>query len=87
MKFVERFIKSGIVILLFLISFMAYSQPPFTPPGQGQRPPAGNPPGPPCGVPGRPCPPIPLSEGIGFLIAAGALIGVKKIYARTKAEN
>ena len=80
MGFVIKYLKAGIFISLLFVSTVMFAQPPFTPPGQG-----GNPPGNPCpGPPGTPCPQIPLTGGIGFLIAAGMIIGIRKIY---KSEN
>lgn len=50
---------------------------------------ASGPPGPPTGPP--PCwpPPctIPVDSGIGFLIAAGIALGVKKLYALHKTSQ
>ena len=90
MRFVYNYIRAVALIIFLLTAFMANAQPPITPPGQGGTPPGlgGRPPGPPCGVPGGdPCPPIPLSDGFGFLLVAGALIGVKKIYSDSKKKK
>jgi len=48
----------------------------------GGSPPAGSPPagGPPCWAP--PC--VPIDGGIGILLAAGAFVGVRKIYRSTR---
>ena len=76
MGFVIKYLKVGIFISFLFISTAIFAQPPFTPPGQG-----GNPPGNPCpGPPGTPCPQIPITGGIGFLIVAGMIIGIRKIY-------
>ena len=67
-----------LAVLVFVMGneFMAFTQ--VTPPGG--PPPGGPPPGgvgtdPPCWNPE--C--IPIDGGVGFLIAAGAVLGVKKI--------
>lgn len=72
------------MIVLIFISTSVFSQPPFTPPGQG-----GVPPGPCRGLPSDPppCPQIPISEGIGILIAAGIFMGAKRIYLESKKKK
>ena len=72
---------SNIAITIFFIigiSFYNFSQPPTSPangnPPAGAGPPGGNGNGP-CWDPQ--C--IPIDGGIGFLIAAGAMLGYKKI--------
>ena len=57
-----------LTFMLILISISTYGQP------AGGGPPGSNPP--PCWPP--PC--VPIDGGIGFLIALGAAIGIKKIY-------
>ena len=75
MRFVSLYIKSILFIALIIISTHVFSQPGFTPPGQG-----GTPPGNPCpGPPWQPCPQIPIDSGVGLLIAAGIAIGIRKI--------
>ncbi len=67
--------KFGCSLLIgFVFSFNSYSMPG---PSAGS-PPAGSPPagGPPCWSP--PC--VPIDGGIGLLLAAGAFIGVRRIY-------
>ena len=61
-------------LLLFTLSvnFVAFCQPPGGPPPGGQVP-GGT--GPPCWDPE--C--VPIDGGLGFLIAAGAVLGAKKI--------
>lgn len=63
-----------LTLLLFTLSvnFVAFCQPPGGPPPGGQVP-GGT--GPPCWDPE--C--VPIDGGVGFLIAAGAVLGAKKI--------
>ena len=76
MKFKIYSIAHKLGLLLFIIAceFMAFTQggPPGGPPPGGQVP-TGT--GPPCWDPD--C--VPIDGGVGFLIAAGAMLGVKKI--------
>ena len=65
---------------MFGVNFMAFCQPPGGPPPGGQVP-GGT--GPPCWAPE--C--IPIDGGIGFLIAAGAVLGVKKIKDHKKQSH
>jgi len=93
----ERF--GGVIIKIIFISaiffsFNLYAQPGGTPPGHGGTPPGhggtppgqgGGKPGNPCpGPPGTPCPQIPISGGLEFLIVAGMIIGVRKLYKSNK---
>ena len=78
-----KHLKVGIILFLLFISVSVFAQPPFTPPGQG-----GGPPPRPCpGPPWQPCPDIPISGGIEFLIAAGMVIGLKKLYSSNKTKH
>ncbi len=58
------------------ISLINFAQPPGGPPPSTSGP-SGDPP---CWDP--PC--IPIDGGIGFLIAAGAFLGIRKIYTINK---
>lgn len=62
--------KLSLLIFVLGVNFMAFTQPPGGPPPGG---PTGG--GPPCWDPE--C--VPIDGGLGFLIAAGAVLGVKKI--------
>ncbi len=64
--------KLGILFFVVACEFMAFAQPPGGPPPGGSVP-AGT--EPPCWDPD--C--VPIDGGVGFLIAAGAVLGVKKI--------
>lgn len=66
------FIFTGFGLLVNAMPGPAAGGPP------GGSPPVGSPPagGPPCWSP--PC--IPIDGGIGILLAAGAVIGVRKLY-------
>lgn len=66
--------KLGVLLFIVTCEFMAFTQggPPGGPPPGGQVP-TGT--GPPCWDPN--C--VPIDGGVGFLIAAGAVLGVKKI--------
>ena len=72
----------SIALRLFLLAFTAgmglvsLAQPTTGPPPGGGGP-AGDPP---CWDP--PC--VPIDGGIGFLIAAGAFLGVRKLYGMYK---
>ena len=71
-----KHLKVGIILFLLFISVSVFAQPPFTPPGQG-----GSPPPRPCNGNGPwGCEEIPITGGIGFLIAAGMIIGIRRIY-------
>jgi len=65
--FIEKLIT---LLFVLMINIIAFAQPPGGPPPGG----AGGT-NPPCWDPE--C--IPIDGGVGFLIAAGAVIGVKKI--------
>ena len=79
MGLVIKYFRVGVVITLLFLSSLAFAQPPF--PG----PPGGGPPPHPCpGPPWMPCPQIPISGGIEFLIIAGMIIGIKKLYDKNK---
>ena len=80
MGLIIKYFKVGAVITLLFLSSLAFAQPPFTPPGQGGEPPPHPCPGPPW----APCPQIPISGGIEFLIIAGMIIGIKKLYDKNK---
>lgn len=77
MRLITRFIKYGLIIPLLFLGTIILAQPGFPGPGGGGPPPPN-----PCG--GKPCPPIPITGGIGFLIAAGMIIGIKRIYSSDK---
>jgi len=62
--------KLSLLIFVLGVNFMAFTQPPGGPPPGGTT---GG--GPPCWDPE--C--VPIDGGLGFLIAAGAVLGVKKI--------
>ncbi|MCX7727854.1 MAG: hypothetical protein N2203_00120 [Bacteroidia bacterium] len=62
-----------LTIVFFLVVFVSFGAAPPPPP----------PPPPPCWPP--PC--IPIDGGVSFLIAAGALYGVKKSYDKFKARR
>lgn len=70
----NRVINKDVWLLFFIL---------FAFVGFGAAPPPPPPPPPPCWPP--PC--IPIDGGIGFLIAAGALYGVKKSYDKFKADR
>ena len=68
-----------------------------TPPGQGGTPPGqggGNPgngggpggPGNPCPPPFRPCEPIPINGGVEYIIVAGVILGIRKLYLSKKKD-
>lgn len=62
--------KLTLIVFALSVNFVAFTQPPGGPPPGGTT---GG--GPPCWDPE--C--VPIDGGIGFLIAAGAVLGVKKI--------
>jgi len=62
--------KLSVLIFVLGINFIAFTQPPGGPPPGGST--GGTPP---CWDPE--C--VPIDGGLGFLIAAGAVLGVKKI--------
>lgn len=64
--------RASIVIFMLALNFEAFCQPPGGPPPGGSVP-GGT--GPPCWDPD--C--VPIDGGIGFLIAAGAVLGAKKV--------
>ena len=64
--------KTSLLIFAMTVNFVAFCQPPGGPPPGGQVP-GGT--GPPCWDPQ--C--VPIDGGLGFLIAAGAVLGAKKI--------
>ena len=72
----------SIALRLFLLAFtvgmsmVTFAQPPGGPPPGG----GGVTGDPPCWDP--PC--VPIDGGLGFLIAAGAFLGVKKLYGMYK---
>ncbi len=68
------------ITFMFGVNFMSFAQPPGGPPPGGQIP-GGT--GPPCWDPN--C--VPIDGGVGFLIAAGAVMGVKKIRDHKKQSN
>ena len=83
MRVIIKYFRVGLIVLLLIFSSIIFAQPPFTPPGQG-----GTPPGNPCpGPPGTDCPQIPITGGIGFLIAAGILIGINKLHKLNKNDS
>ncbi|MCG8574378.1 MAG: hypothetical protein MI810_05785 [Flavobacteriales bacterium] len=61
---------------MIAVSIMNFAQPPGGPPPGGGGP-AGDPP---CWDP--PC--VPIDGGLGFLIAAGTFLGIRKIYGMYK---
>lgn len=66
------------LVTVLATDFNAFTQPPGGPPPGGQVPTGTDPP---CWDPD--C--VPIDGGIGFLIAAGAVLGVKKIRDHKKA--
>ena len=94
----RRIIISIAFLSAMFISTELLSQPPGhggTPPGQGGTPPGqggGNPgngggpggPGNPCPPPFRPCEPIPINGGVEYVIAAGVILGIRKLYLSKK---
>jgi len=80
----KLYLFSGkILTLTFMlgVNFIAFCQPPGgPPPGGGGGTTAG---GPPCWDPN--C--VPIDGGVGFLIAAGAVLGVKKIREHRKQSH
>jgi hypothetical protein len=71
--------KLLLILVISVTTAMAHAMPGPTAGGPpGGSPPVGSPPagGPPCWSP--PC--IPIDGGIGLLLAAGAFIGVRRIY-------
>ena len=71
------------IILAFFIGIMgnsAFRQPPGGPPPGGSPAATGS--TPPCWSP--PC--IPIDGGLGFLLAAGAFVRVRKLYRGTTKE-
>jgi len=67
--------KLVVIIFVFGISFISHCQPPGSPPGSAPGGVTGDPGDPPCWDPN--C--VPIDGGVGFLIAAGAVLGFKKI--------
>jgi len=59
-----------LVLISFFVSFSAKCLPPAPPP----------PPEPPNNCWPPPCNPIPVDQGLLFVIAAGAFLGARKIY-------
>ena len=94
MNLLRGIIISVIFFLAINISPEILAQPPGhggIPPGQGGTPPGqggGNPgngggpggPGNPCPPPFRPCEPIPINGGVEYVIAAGVILGIRKLY-------
>ena len=72
--------KALTIAFVFGVNFMSFAQPPGGAPPGGQVP-GGT--GPPCWDPN--C--VPIDGGIGFLIAAGAVMGVKKIRDHKRQSN
>lgn len=72
MKWSVVFYRFCAVVMTVVFNVIAFAQPPGGPPPTA--PPTGT--EPPCWEPD--C--IPVDGGLGFLIAAGAALGVKKIY-------
>ena len=86
MRFIARYIKFGFIIPLIFMGTITFAQPGFPGPGT----PGGGPPPNPCGwgnSNGKPCQPIPITSGIGFLIAAGMIIGIRKLYKSDKPDQ
>jgi hypothetical protein len=66
----KEYIFISIIALVFiLIGFDVLALPPGPPGGGG---------GPPCWPP--PCNPIPIDGGLSYLLAAGAVLGGRKLY-------
>ncbi len=72
--------KASLLIFVLAVNFVAFCQPPGGPPPGGQVP-GGT--GPPCWDPD--C--VPIDGGLGFLIAAGAVLGAKKIRDHRKQSD
>ncbi|CAG0952963.1 MAG: hypothetical protein HND27_04765 [Bacteroidetes bacterium] len=73
---IKSLLKIIIPLFFVLLSAKAIALGPPGPPGGG----GGGGGTPPCWPP--PC--VPIDGGIGFLLAAGALYGAKKIYQKSK---
>jgi hypothetical protein len=73
MKRQHIFIVLVFTILFVIIGFDAWSLPPPPPPPG---------PGPGCWPP--PCNPIPIDGGLSYLLAAGAVLGGRKLYKMHK---
>jgi hypothetical protein len=84
MSYYVKYVKVFVIIPLVFVATTMIAQPGFTPPGQGGT----IPPNPCVGQGnGKPCQPIPISGGIEFLIAAGMIIGIKKLYSSNKTKH
>lgn len=70
------------ITFFLLMNVNSFAQPAVGLPTQ-PPPPVGNAANPPCWPP--PC--IPIDGGIGFLVVAGAALGVKKIYDHKKSKS
>jgi hypothetical protein len=69
------------LVVFLLITTISFAQPAGGPPPP-PPPPTGGAANPPCWPP--PC--IPIDGGIGFLVIAGAALGVKKMYDHKKSK-
>ena len=98
MRQLRGIIISIVFLSAMIISTELQAQPSGNggiPPGQGGTPPGqggGNPgngggaggPGNPCPPPFQPCEPIPINGGVEYVIAAGVILGIRKLYLSKK---